>query len=71
MSLGHLAREFQCSNRVFAGNGGKIVEELIQRVARFKVVVKRLDRHPRTDEHRSPPEDFWVAVNHRWLRKHG
>ncbi len=44
-------------------HGGEVIQELGERVPAFEVVEESLNRHPSTDEDRSPAEDLWIAVD--------
>ena len=47
------------------------MEELVERVASFKVIEERRDRNPRTDEHGCAAEDVRITVDDFQIRSHG
>jgi hypothetical protein len=47
-------RFFQCFNRQGAGNCGESFQEVLQGVAAFQVIEKRLNGHPRSSEDGGP-----------------
>src|SRR3989442_7850572 len=60
----HLTPELQCCNRLVASDTGVVVQELVQRIACFEIVVERLDGHPSAHEDGSSAEDVGVTMNH-------
>ena len=39
----------------------EVIEKNFERIASFKVIEKRLDRHTRTREHGSSAVNFWIS----------
>jgi hypothetical protein len=65
MRLGHCARQFKSRNCLLAGDRGKALEKLVERIPGFEIVVQRLDGYPGPDKNRSAAENLRVAV-HDW-----
>ena len=61
----HSASKFQCRDSLLARHGGKRRQELVQRVACFKVVEQILDGDPSPDEDGCAAEDFGIAMHYR------
>ena len=57
-----LARELKGCDGLFASNGRKLPEKLVQRVATLDVVEQRLDRDPGAHEHGRSAQNLRVAV---------
>ena len=55
MRLGHRARQFKSRNCLLAGDRGKALEKLVERIPGFEVVVQRLDGHPSPTKTGVPP----------------
>jgi len=65
-----LAGDFEDSDGLRARHGWEGVEELIEAVARLKVIEQVLDGHARAHEDRHAAHDFGVAVNDQISRCH-
>ncbi len=69
-----LASELKRGNGLFASNGRKLPEKLVQRVAALDVVEERLDRDASADEHGRSAQNLrvavydWRFVGHGYLR---
>jgi len=59
------------SNGEVASYGGEVVEELIERVPSLEIIEQRLERHPRSNEHRLAAEDLRIGVHCGLLSTHG
>jgi len=60
-----LTSSFACSrDRIRPGNGGKIIEEFVQRLATFEVIEERLEWNPSSTESRSSSQDLGILDVH-------
>ena len=66
----HLAGQFERGNGVLTCHGGKIVQKLVKGIAALEVIVQRLDRHSRSNEHGYSAENVWIAMNDSGLGWH-
>ena len=55
----------QGSNCLLPRDRWKVVQEFLEGVPSFKIIDKRLNRHPRTDENGSTAQDVGISVNDR------
>jgi hypothetical protein len=60
---------FEDLNRQLPTHGRKVLKEDLQRVSSFKMLEENANRHSRTDEHRSAPENLGIGDDAR--RMHG
>jgi hypothetical protein len=73
MRFGHLTAEFQGGDGLLSRDRGEAVEELVESVARFKVIVKRLHRYACPHKDWRSAENLWVTLNdvcsvqHDWI----
>jgi len=51
-------------HREITGHGGKVFEELIQRLSAFEIIKQRLERDSRSAEDRRAAQNIWVADDH-------
>jgi hypothetical protein len=65
--LGFLERRDSLLSR----DAGEVIEKLVEGTTCLKIVEHRLDRDPRTYEHRRAAENFGVAMNDASLLFHG
>ncbi len=66
----HLLAKFQCGDRLFACYTRKVVEELIEPVARFQIIQERFNRDTCTDEDGRSTQDVGVAVDDGGFFRH-
>jgi hypothetical protein len=64
MGQEHLLGEFESGYGLLAGNAGEVFQELVERIARFKVVEEGANRDTGSKEDRRPAEDIRVTVDH-------
>jgi hypothetical protein len=58
--LSTLPSQLQCSNRLVPGHGWKIIDELVERISRLKIVEQILDRNSRAEENGNTSLDITV-----------
>jgi hypothetical protein len=64
MRLDHLPPHLQSRHRLLAADAGKIVEEIIERIAPLEILEEGPHRHPRVHEYRGTAQDLGVAVHY-------
>jgi hypothetical protein len=70
MRFGHFSRQLEGCNGLFAGDRRKVVEEVVERIPGFEIVVKCLHRHSRADENGNAAHNLRVAMNDRLFARH-
>jgi hypothetical protein len=62
MRFGHLAAELQGGDRLLPSDRGEAVQELVQPIPGFEVIVQRLHWHAGAHEDRRTAQNVWVSV---------